>query len=90
MKGAYVEAPLGVLEEESQYRRALPLIWVEKRFEDVRAKLSGRPEFLLCLLPKRKKRKLSGPPKFLLCLLPERKNCDIYGPRKGEILVDFA
>lgn len=49
-----MEDPFDVFEENQQYRRAPPLVRVEKMFEDVQTKLPGPPKFLLCLLPERK------------------------------------
>ncbi|CAI9787302.1 unnamed protein product [Fraxinus pennsylvanica] len=59
MKEAYVEAPLSVLEKNPQYRQASPLVRVEKRFEEVQAKLSGQSSFFfvsfICLRGKKKR-----------------------------------
>lgn len=49
-----VEQPFDVFEENQQFRRAPPLVRVEKMFEEVQSKLPGAPKFLLCLLPERK------------------------------------
>lgn len=49
-----VEAPFDVFEENPQFRRAPPVVRVEKMFEDIQSKLPGAPKFLLCLLPERK------------------------------------
>ncbi|KAF7815518.1 protein argonaute 4-like [Senna tora] len=54
MKGLTVEAPFDVFDENPQFRRAPPMVRVEKMFEDVQSKLPGAPLFLLCLLPDRK------------------------------------
>ncbi|KAL6548657.1 Protein argonaute-4 [Orobanche gracilis] len=42
-----------VFEENQQFRRAPPMVRVEKMFEEVQSKLPGPPKFLLCLLPER-------------------------------------
>ncbi|KAK4408330.1 protein argonaute 4 [Sesamum angolense] len=54
MKGVAIEPPFDVFEENAQFRRAPPLVRVEKMFEDIQSKLPGPPKFLLCLLPERK------------------------------------
>ncbi|XP_019155598.1 PREDICTED: protein argonaute 4-like [Ipomoea nil] len=71
MKGITVEAPFDVFEESPQFRRAPPLVRVEKMFEEVQSKLPGAPKFLLCLLPERKNCDIYGPWK--------RKNLAEYG-----------
>lgn len=49
-----IAAPFDVFEEGHQFRRAPPLVRVEKMFEEIQSKLPGAPQFLLCLLPERK------------------------------------
>lgn len=49
-----IDAPFDVFEENPQFRRAPPMVRVEKMFEDIQSKLPGAPQFLLCLLPERK------------------------------------
>ncbi|GFZ18059.1 argonaute family protein [Actinidia rufa] len=71
MKGIHIDAPFDVFEENQQYRRAPPLVRVEKMFENIQSKLPGAPQFLLCLLPERKNSDLYGPWK--------RKNLSDYG-----------
>ncbi|XP_073158213.1 protein argonaute 4-like [Henckelia pumila] len=71
MKGIKVEAPFDVFEENSQFRRAPPLVRVEKMLEEVQSKLPGQPKFLLCLLPERKNCDIYGPWK--------RKNLSEFG-----------
>ncbi|XP_004491186.1 protein argonaute 4-like [Cicer arietinum] len=61
MKGILIEQPFDVFEENSQFRRAPPVVRVEKMFEFVQSKLPGAPQFLLCLLPERKNSDLYGP-----------------------------
>ncbi|GAA0158071.1 translation initiation factor [Lithospermum erythrorhizon] len=61
MKGIMVEQPFDVFEESPQFRRAPPLVRVEKMFEQIQAKLPGAPKFLLCLLPERKNCDIYGP-----------------------------
>ena len=55
-----LEQPFDVFEENGQFRRAPPVVRVEKMFEHAESKLPGRPEFLLCLLPERKNSDLYG------------------------------
>ncbi|KAL1545514.1 Protein argonaute-4 [Salvia divinorum] len=82
-KGVSVEDPFDVFEENQQYRRAPPLVRVEKMFEEVQSKLPGPPRFLLCLLPERKNCDIYGPWKrkclsdfgvVTQCLAPTRVN----------------
>ncbi|KAE9614906.1 putative post-transcriptional gene silencing PAZ-Argonaute family [Lupinus albus] len=61
MKGIVVEDPFDVFEENAQFRRAPPVVRVEKMFEHMMSKLPGAPKFLLCLLPERKNSDLYGP-----------------------------
>ena len=56
----HIDAPFDVFEENQQYRRAPPLVRVEKMFESIQSKLPGAPQFLLCLLPERKNSDLYG------------------------------
>ncbi|KAG6414004.1 hypothetical protein SASPL_126720 [Salvia splendens] len=70
-KGIAVEEPFDVFEESQQFRRAPPLVRVDKMFEEVQSKLPGPPKFLLCLLPERKNCDLYGPWK--------RKNLSDFG-----------
>jgi eukaryotic translation initiation factor 2C len=49
-----IDQPFDVFEENPQFRRAPPMVRVEKMFEDIQSKLPGAPQFLLCLLPDRK------------------------------------
>ncbi|KAL0435283.1 UNVERIFIED_CONTAM: protein argonaute 4 [Sesamum radiatum] len=83
MKGISVEAPFDVFEENQQFRRAPPMVRVEKMFEEVQSKLPGPPKFLLCLLPERKNCDIYGPWKrknlsdfgvVTQCLAPTRVN----------------
>ncbi|KAL3530098.1 hypothetical protein ACH5RR_009420 [Cinchona calisaya] len=83
MKGIEVEPPFDVFEENPQFRRAPPLVRVEKMFEEIQSKLPGAPKFLLCLLPERKNCDLYGPWKkknladydiVTQCLAPTRVN----------------
>lgn len=43
-----------MFDESPQFRRAPPMVRVEKMFETIQSKLPGAPQFLLCLLPDRK------------------------------------
>lgn len=49
-----------IFEENGQFRRAPPLVRVEKMFERIQKELPGAPSFLLCLLPERKNSDLYG------------------------------
>ncbi|EXB54656.1 Protein argonaute 4 [Morus notabilis] len=61
MKGVLMKEPFDVFEEPGNLRRAPPLVRVEKMFEEIKSRLPGQPEFLLCLLPERKNCDLYGP-----------------------------
>lgn len=71
IKGIHIDAPFDVFEESPQYRRAPPVVRVEKMFEEVQSKLPGAPQFILCLLPERKNCDIYGPWK--------KKNLAEYG-----------
>ncbi|XP_061341119.1 protein argonaute 4-like [Gastrolobium bilobum] len=71
MKGILIEPPFDVFEENGQFRRAPPMVRVDKMFETIESKLPGAPEFLLCLLPDRKNCEIYGPWK--------KKNLADYG-----------
>ncbi|KAF7831507.1 protein argonaute 4-like [Senna tora] len=83
MKGIPIEDPFDVFEENPQFRRAPPVVRVEKMFEEIQSKLPGPPKFLLCLLPERKNSDLYGPWKrknlaefgvVTQCIAPTRVN----------------
>ncbi|KAA8550054.1 hypothetical protein F0562_001738 [Nyssa sinensis] len=83
LKGIHIDPPFDVFEENPQFRRAPPLVRVEKMFEDIQSKLPGAPQFLLCLLPERKNSDLYGPWKrknlaehgiVTQCIAPTRVN----------------
>ncbi|XP_004501969.1 protein argonaute 4-like [Cicer arietinum] len=71
MKGINIDQPFDVFEESPQFRRAPPMVRVEKMFENIQSKLPGAPQFLLCLLPDRKNCDIYGPWK--------KKNLADYG-----------
>lgn len=71
IKGIAIDEPFDVFEENPQYRKAPPVVRVEKMFDAIQNKLPGAPQFLLCLLPERKNSDLYGPWK--------RKNLAEYG-----------
>ncbi|KAM7279438.1 hypothetical protein ACFE04_006572 [Oxalis oulophora] len=82
-KGMQVEAPFDVFEESPQFRRAPPLVRVEKMYEEIQSQLPGPPKFLLCLLPDKKNSDIYGPWKkknladfgvVTQCLAPTRVN----------------
>lgn len=83
MKGIHIDQPFEVIEESQQFRRAPPVVRVEKMFEEIQSKLPGAPQFLLCLLPERKNSDLYGPWKkknlaefgiVTQCIAPTRVN----------------
>ncbi|KAF8403535.1 hypothetical protein HHK36_011639 [Tetracentron sinense] len=83
MKGILIDPPFDVFEENPQSRRAPPLVRVENMFEQIKSKLPGAPQFLLCLLPERKNSDIYGPWKrknlaefgiVTQCIAPTRVN----------------
>ncbi|KAG6769014.1 hypothetical protein POTOM_024629 [Populus tomentosa] len=84
MKGILISDPVDVVEENGQFRRAPPLVRVEKMFEQIqKAFPNAPPRFLVCLLPDRKNSDIYGPWKrknlaeygiFNQCLAPTRVN----------------
>ncbi|WVY93883.1 hypothetical protein V8G54_032971 [Vigna mungo] len=83
MKGISIAEPFDVFDESPQFRRAPPMVRVEKMFETIQSKLPGAPQFLLCLLPDRKNCDIYGPWKkknladfgiINQCMCPSRVN----------------
>ncbi|KAM6576742.1 hypothetical protein CsatB_028579 [Cannabis sativa] len=83
MKGILMKPPFEVFQEGGQFRRAPPVVRVEKMFDEIQSKLPGAPDFLLCLLPERKNCDLYGPWKkknlsefgiVTQCIAPQRVN----------------
>ncbi|KAJ6921255.1 hypothetical protein NC652_015228 [Populus alba x Populus x berolinensis] len=84
MKGILISDPVDVVEENGQFRRAPPLVRVEKMFEQIqKAFPNAPPRFLVCLLPDRTNSDIYGPWKrknlaeygiFNQCLAPTRVN----------------
>ena len=83
MKGIRIDQPFDVFEENPQFRRAPPVVRVDKMFAEVQSKLPGAPQFLLCLLPERKNCDIYGPWKrknladfgiVTQCIAPTRVN----------------
>ncbi|KAK1365277.1 Piwi domain-containing protein [Heracleum sosnowskyi] len=60
-KGIIIECPFTLIEEEHQYRRAIPLIRVDKVFEQIEVKHPGPRHFILCVLPEKKNSDIYGP-----------------------------
>ncbi|XP_052208551.1 protein argonaute 16 [Diospyros lotus] len=60
-KGIHIERPHTLIEEDPQNRRSIPVVRVEKMFEQITMKLPGPPQFLLCVLPERKNSDIYGP-----------------------------
>ncbi|CAM0880911.1 unnamed protein product [Alopecurus aequalis] len=61
MKGITVKEPFNVFEENAQVRRAPAPRRVDDMFEQVKTKLPGAPQFLLCILAERKNSDVYGP-----------------------------
>ncbi|KAK4779556.1 hypothetical protein SAY87_015662 [Trapa incisa] len=83
MKGISIEQPFDIFQENPEFRRAPPVVRVEKLFEEIERKLPGLPQFLLCLLPERKNSDIYGPWKkknlsehgiVTQCIAPTRVN----------------
>ncbi|KAG5223674.1 protein argonaute 4A [Salix suchowensis] len=84
MKGILISDPVDVVDENGQFRRAPPLVRVEKMFEQIqKAFPNSPPRFLVCLLPDKKNSDIYGPWKrknlaeygiFNQCLAPTRVN----------------
>lgn len=55
-----MKPPFEVFQEGGQFRRAPPVVRVDKMFDEIQSKLPGAPDFLLCLLPERKNCDLYG------------------------------
>nr|DAD43168.1 TPA_asm: hypothetical protein HUJ06_001398 [Nelumbo nucifera] len=63
-KGIFIEPPFDVFEENGQSRdsKRIPSpLRVERMFEQIKSKLPGQPQFLLCILPERKNSDIYGP-----------------------------
>ncbi|KAJ6756606.1 TRANSLATION INITIATION FACTOR 2C putative-RELATED [Salix purpurea] len=79
-----ISDPMDVLEENAQFRRAPPLVRVDKMFEQIQTAFpDAPPRFLVCLLPDRKNSDIYGPWKrknlaeygiFNQCMAPTRVN----------------
>ncbi|XP_010521596.1 PREDICTED: protein argonaute 4 isoform X2 [Tarenaya hassleriana] len=83
MKGISIADPFDVFEENQRFRKAPPMVRVEKMFEEVQSRLPGAPQFLLCLLTERKNCEIYGPWKkknltefgiVTQCMVPMRVN----------------
>ncbi|KAD4179068.1 hypothetical protein E3N88_27659 [Mikania micrantha] len=60
-KGIIINRPFSLMEEDSHNRKYGPVVRVEKMFDQLLAKLTRPPEFLLCILPEKKSCDLYGP-----------------------------
>ncbi|KAH7576684.1 hypothetical protein JRO89_XS01G0130800 [Xanthoceras sorbifolium] len=56
-----IDRPFTLIEEDQQSRRASPVARVERMVEQMKSKLPGPPEFILCVLPERKNSDIYGP-----------------------------
>nr|XP_018674223.1 PREDICTED: protein argonaute 4B-like [Musa acuminata subsp. malaccensis]XP_018674224.1 PREDICTED: protein argonaute 4B-like [Musa acuminata subsp. malaccensis] len=83
MKGIVMKEPFDVIEENPSVRRAPPVARVDDMFQQIKKKLPGAPQFLLCLLPERKNSDIYGPWKrkclaefgiVTQCIAPTRVN----------------
>lgn len=55
-----MDDPFVVVEESPSMRRAPPVARVDDMFLQIKKKLPGAPQFLLCLLPERKNSDIYG------------------------------
>lgn len=60
-KGIHIERPITLIEEDQHSRRASPVDRVENMFEQMMAKMSDAPSFILCVLPEKKNSNIYGP-----------------------------
>ncbi|KGN47971.1 protein argonaute 16 isoform X1 [Cucumis sativus] len=82
-KGIHIERPITLIEEDQHSRRASPVDRVENMFEQMMAKMSDAPMFILCVLPEKKNSNIYGPWKkkclcdfgiFTQCISPTKIN----------------
>nr|XP_010943243.1 protein argonaute 16 [Elaeis guineensis]XP_029116515.1 protein argonaute 16 [Elaeis guineensis] len=82
-KGILINRPFTLIEEDRQWIRSGPMVRVERMIEQIKARLPGPPEFLLCVLPERKNSDIYGPWKrknlhelgiVTQCIAPNRIN----------------
>lgn len=55
-----MKEPFDVIEENPSVRRVPPVARVDDMFQQIKKKLPGAPQFLLCLLPERKNSDIYG------------------------------
>ncbi|KAI3894698.1 hypothetical protein MKX03_031628 [Papaver bracteatum] len=60
-KGIAIDEPFDVFEENPQHRRSPANVRVDNMFAQMKAKLPGAPQFLLCILAERKNSDVYGP-----------------------------
>ncbi|KAI3755624.1 hypothetical protein L1987_55428 [Smallanthus sonchifolius] len=60
-KGIIINRPFSLMEEDPHNRKYGPVVRVAKMFDQLLAKFTRAPEFLLCVLPERKNCDLYGP-----------------------------
>ncbi|KAI3926873.1 hypothetical protein MKX01_032788 [Papaver californicum] len=60
-KGIAIDEPFDVFEENPQHRRSPAYVRVDHMFAQMKAKLPGAPQFLLCILAERKNSDVYGP-----------------------------
>ena len=56
----HIERPITLIEEDQHSRRASPVDRVENMFEQMMAKMSDAPMFILCVLPEKKNSNIYG------------------------------
>ncbi|ERM95372.1 hypothetical protein AMTR_s00008p00203090 [Amborella trichopoda] len=60
-KGVVIAPPFCVIEEDPRARCPNPSVRVDRMFENMKSKLPGAPQFVLCILPERKNSDIYGP-----------------------------
>nr|AHC30882.1 argonaute 6 protein [Dimocarpus longan] len=82
-KGVELDRPFTLIEEDPQSRRASAVTRVERMVDQMKSKLPGPPEFILCVLAERKNSDIYGPWKKICltdmgiptqCISPTRIN----------------
>ncbi|GAB2246018.1 hypothetical protein Droror1_Dr00001511 [Drosera rotundifolia] len=75
-KGVLIERPYALVEEDPKMKTSGPLKRVDEMLEKLQDKLPDEPEFILCVLPERKRCELYGPWKMrTLCKFGVTTQC---------------
>lgn len=97
MLAQHIQRPFSLIEEDARSRVGSPVARVEEMFKQIKAKLPGPPEFILCVLPEKKNSDIYGLffksitfYKFLLLSCIYLLLCHLLGPWKKKCLSDFG